>query len=100
MHMPKLALAAALAATGLLLLAEDNVPTAPVQMIVTVEARKGKNIPALNREDVMVFEGKQRLPVLDFTPGEAAGLELFLLLDDGSAESLGSQLETLRHFID
>jgi VWFA-related protein len=98
--MAKLAFTAVLAASGLLLVAEDNIPTAPVQMIVTVEARKGKNIPALNREDVMISEGKQRVPVLDFTPGEAAGLELFLLIDDASAESLGSQLDSLRHFID
>jgi hypothetical protein len=98
--MAKLAFTMALAATGMLFAQDKAVATVPAQVTVTVEARKGKNIPELNREDVMVFEQKQRLPVTDFVPGAQAGLELFLLIDDSSAESLGSQLETLRHFID
>ena len=99
--MPHLAFSAVLAASATLLFAQDQAaPTVPAQMIVTVEARHGKNVPSLDRKDVMVFEGKQRLPVTDLTLGETAGLELFLLIDDASGESLGSQLDTLRHFID
>ncbi len=99
--MAKLALTAVLAAGSTLLLAQDKVaPTVPVQMIVTVEAHKGKNVPSLNRDDVMVFEQKQRLPVTDLTPGVETGLELFLLIDDASGETLGSQLQSLAHFIE
>jgi hypothetical protein len=70
-------------------------------MVVTVEARHGTEVPAIKREDVTVHEGRERLQVTDWVPleGEHAGLELFLLLDDSSSTSLGSQLDDLRRFI-
>jgi len=84
------------------LLARDEPKTAagltPVQAIVTVEARQGKDVPALKPGDVMVQERHQRLQVTDLA-GDS-GLELFLLVDDASDTSLGSQLGDLRHFID
>ena len=73
----------------------------PVHMVVTAEARHGAQEPDLSREDVMVYLGRTRAQVADWIPlrGEHAGLELFLLLDDASDVSLGSQLEDLRQFI-
>jgi len=76
-------------------------PSVPVQMIVTVEARHGKNAPPLNREDFMVSQGKEKFEVTDAVPlvGQNAGLELFVLIDDSSNSALGSQLADLRRFI-
>ena len=73
----------------------------PVHMVITAEARYGAQEPDLNREDVTVYLGRTRTQVADWAPlrGEHAGLELFLLLDDSSDVSLGSQLEDLRQFI-
>ena len=73
----------------------------PVHMVVTAEARHGAQEPELSREDVMVYLGRTRAQVTDWIPlrGEHAALELFLLLDDASDVSLGSQLEDLRQFI-
>jgi len=73
----------------------------PVRVVVTVEARHGKEIPVINREDVMVHQGRDRAQVTGWLPlqGDHAGLELFLLLDDASDMSLGSQLDDLRRFI-
>jgi hypothetical protein len=73
----------------------------PVHMVITAEARHGAQEPDLNREDVTVYLGRTRTQVADWAPlrGEHAGLELFLLLDDSSDVSLGSQLEDLRQFI-
>ena len=73
----------------------------PVHMVVTVEARKGQEIPIINREDVMVHEGRDRDAVTDWIPatGEHAALELFILLDDGADVTLGTQLDDLRKFI-
>jgi len=70
-------------------------------MLVTVEARHGSNVPVIGREDVMVYEGRDRDHVIDWVPaqGDHAALELFVLLDDGSNISLGSQLEDVRQFI-
>ena len=70
-------------------------------MVVTVEARKGAEVPVINRDDVMVYEGKERDTVTGWVPaqGDQAALEVFILLDDGSESSLGSQLESIRKFI-
>ncbi len=58
-------------------------------------------MPAINREDVMVYEGKDRDTVTEWIPaqGDRAALELFILLDDGSSSSLGTQLDDIRKFI-
>jgi len=73
----------------------------PVPMVVTVEARHGANVPVINREDVMVYQGHERESVTDWVPlqGDHAGLELFVLIDDASNVSLGSQLEDIRQFM-
>ena len=89
--------------------AADKVPppgSAAVQMVVTVEARHskggaGSSVPVLSREDFMVREGRDNLKVVDAVPlqGSNADLELFILIDDASQLSLGSQLNDLRRFI-
>jgi hypothetical protein len=73
----------------------------PAHMVVTVEPHHGTDVPNLNREDVMVYEGKNRDTVTEWIPAqdEHAALEFFVLLDDGSNASLGPQLEDLRKFI-
>lgn len=73
----------------------------PVHIIVTAEAHKGNNPPEINKGDVMVYEGKTRDTVTDWIPatGDHAGLELFILIDDSSSSSLGSQLEDIKQFI-
>jgi hypothetical protein len=73
----------------------------PTHLLVTVEARHGKNVPEISRQDVMVYEGHDRDQVTDWVPAQAdrAGLELFILLDDSSGTNLGTQLESLRKFI-
>ena len=72
-----------------------------VNLVVTVEARHGSNVPEITREDVMVYEGKDRDKVTGWLPlqGDHAGLELFIMLDDSANVSLGSQLEDIRQFI-
>src|ERR1700688_2972100 len=74
---------------------------ATANLVVTVEARHGSNIPDVQRDDVMVYEGHDRDRVNTWLPlqGDRAGLEFFILLDDSSSVSLGSQLEDLRQFI-
>jgi hypothetical protein len=73
----------------------------PAHLWVTVEARHGSSVPEIGPRDVMVYEGHDRDQVTDWVPaqGDHAGLELFILLDDGSNTNLGTQLEGLRQFI-
>jgi hypothetical protein len=70
-------------------------------MVVTAEARHGSDVPVIQKEDVMVYQGRDRVKATDWIPlqGNHAELELFLLLDDAAGSSLGSQLEDLRRFI-
>ena len=92
---------------GLVLASEPAQPraasttTVPVQMVVTVEANHGKDVPAVSREDVMVYENRARDEVQDWIPLQAdqSRLELLLLLDDASREDFGAQMENLRTFI-
>jgi len=73
----------------------------PAHLVVTVEPHHGSEIPVINREDVLVYEGHDRDKVTDWVPaqGDHAALELFVLLDDGSNVSLGTQLDDIRKFI-
>src|SRR6202790_1294214 len=82
--------------------AQESAPAGPaVNLVVTVEARHGSNVPEITRDDVMVYEGHDRDRATGWLPlqGDHAGLELFILLDDSSNVSLGSQLEDIRQFI-
>jgi hypothetical protein len=71
-------------------------------MVVTAEARHGKEVPALGAQDVMAFQKNKRLAVSDLIAcrGDHAALELFILIDDASSTQLGMQLDDLRHFIE
>jgi hypothetical protein len=55
----------------------------------------------VNREDVMVYEGKDRDQVTDWVPAQLdhAGLELFILIDDSSSPAVDSQLGDIKNFI-
>jgi hypothetical protein len=91
-----------LSASLQLMAAQENLSAGPaVNLLVTVEARHGSNVPDISREDVMVYEGRDRDKVTAWVPlqGDHAGLQLFVLLDDSSNVSLGSQLEDIRQFI-
>jgi hypothetical protein len=76
--------------------------TVPVRMVVGVEAEKNKPAPVINKEDVMVRQGKDRLKVLQWVAakGDNASLDMFILIDDAADNSsLGSKLNDLREFI-
>jgi len=82
--------------------AQEKATTVPVRMTVTVRLLdKNKRMPDVSREDVIVRQGKDRLKVTGWTPAHEghAGLDLFILIDDSSDPSLGSQLDDLRAFI-
>lgn len=87
--------------TTLYIVGQESTAGTRVHMVVTVEARHGTNPPELTRDDVMVYEGHDRDRVTDWVPaqGEHAALEFFILIDDSSSVSLGSQLDDIRQFI-
>jgi hypothetical protein len=98
----RVAIAGLLASVQLAAAQESASATGPAaNLVVTVEARHGSNIPDVTRDDVMVYEGRDRDRVTGWLPlqGDHAGLEFFIMLDDSSNVTLGSQLEDVRQFI-
>jgi len=76
--------------------------TVPVKMTVTLRVLgDDKRMPEVNREDVIVKQGNDRLQVTGWTPArdERAGLDLFILIDDASDQSVATQFDDLRSFI-
>jgi hypothetical protein len=87
---------------GLLALAQGNRSTvATTQMVVTVGHYYGHEPPLLTRDDLIITQQVDPLPVTKLTPlrGERASLELFLLVDNCSNCEPGSKFEELRRFI-
>ena len=78
---------------------QSNGPS--VHMVVTAEGRHGQAPPVVDRDNVLVYQNKVRDRVTSWVPatGDHAQLELFVLLDDSSSTSLGSQLGDIQAFI-
>jgi hypothetical protein len=77
--------------------------TVPVSIVVTVEARHGKEIPAIDhKEDVRVFEGHERLRVTDWVPlqGSQAELDLLVLIDEATGAAVANQFDDVRRFME
>ena len=76
--------------------------TVPVSTVVSVEAKHGKDIPAVeHKEDVRVLEGRDRLQVTDWIPlqGSEADLELLILIDEETGQTVALQFDDLRRFM-
>jgi len=73
----------------------------PVRIVVTVEGQKDAAPPSLTRNDVLVYLDNQRMRVTDWTPvqNDRIGLQLWLLIDDGTDTALGTQFADLRRFV-
>ena len=80
---------------------QSSSATVPVSTVVSVEARHGKDIPTVNREDVRAYQGKDRVRVTDWIPlqGSQAGLELFVMIDESTGLDVASQFDDLRRFL-
>src|SRR5205807_2618783 len=70
-----------------------------VRMLVTAEAKKGKAVPTLHPEDVMVYQGHDRDKVTEWTSLQGAPQQLFFLVDDALDSSIGTQLQDVRKYI-
>jgi hypothetical protein len=73
----------------------------PVSMVVSVEAKHGREVPTINREDVRAYQGKDRVQVAAWVPlrGDEAGLELYVLIDDAADTNIALQYDDVRQFI-
>lgn len=73
----------------------------PVKMLVTIGHHYGQTPPVLTKDDLLVTERVDPVPVTQLIPlrDEHAGLDLFLLVDNYSNCEPGSKFEELSRFI-
>ena len=80
--------------------AEAGIPSAAsspaVVMTVTVTAKHNAQPPALTKNDVVLYQGKERVQVADFKRGET--LYLAVLIDDSLRSDLASNWNDLKSF--
>jgi hypothetical protein len=74
---------------------------APVTTVVTVLGPKYTPPPAVGKDDIAVYEQKNKLNVANWVPaqGDKAGLELAIVIDDATLTDFGLQLKDLQNFI-
>lgn len=70
-------------------------------VIVTAEGRHGTRPPELARDDIQVQIDNKPVPIENWAPlrGDQAGLELYVVIDDGTSADLASQFGSLKSFI-
>ena len=94
------ALIAASIVAGPLLAREIPDLGSPVSVVVTVAGQKDAPAPQLTMDDVLVSQNKQHMQITGLEPLRSeSGLQLWLLIDDGSATALGTQLADLKKFV-
>jgi hypothetical protein len=89
--------AAAVAALGLMASTLDAVEPNAVTMTVTAVGKKNTVPPRIAKEDVQLYEGKERVQIADWKHGET--LYLAVLIDDSLDSSVASQFGDLKAFI-
>lgn len=87
-------------AAGFLYAQQEN-SGVPISMTVTLEPRRGKAIPAVEQQDVVVRQGRDERPVTEFVPlhGQEGPLQLLLMIDDSARGSFDTELGTLKQFV-
>jgi hypothetical protein len=73
----------------------------PVTTVVTVLGPKYTPPPAIGKDDVVVYEDKDKKEVTGWVPaqGDRANLELAILIDDADSVDLGIQFGDIKNFI-
>ncbi|MBV9500096.1 MAG: hypothetical protein JO138_12045 [Acidobacteriaceae bacterium] len=78
--------------------AADSNSGTPTSIVVTVEPKRGKEVPALESQDVVVKEGNEKRPVTGLAPLHGP-IELAILIDDSARSSFDTEIGTLKQFI-
>jgi hypothetical protein len=108
--MKKLTAAATLLLVAVLLIAasrhlqaqqENLSATVPVRTVVTVLGKNFSEPPAVSRDDIQVYEGKDKLTVSEWTPaqGDRGALDFAIVIDDELNSDIGLQFNDIKDFI-
>jgi hypothetical protein len=93
-------MAASILATSLCASEIPSSTGVPVSVLVTVRGQGNEQAPQITPDNILVSQGKQRRQIASVEPLHAAdGLQLWILIDDGSGANLGSQIGDLKQFV-
>ncbi len=86
---------------GMVLMARQSgsEPGTPVSVVVTAEPKRGKTIPPLMADDVSVAQGREKRHVISLDPLSGTKLQLLLMIDDSAAESIDTEIPSLKNFV-
>ncbi len=78
-----------------------NTPGTPVSMVVTLEGKHHKEVPPVEPQDIAVLQGKDKRPVTSLVPAgqNGKGMQLLLLIDDSAGFNFGTEINTLKQFV-
>jgi hypothetical protein len=77
---------------------QDNSAGPSVSVVTTLEPKRGKLIPPVEPQDIMVREGRDRRPVTGFVPLHGR-LQIMLLIDDSARSTFDTEINTLKQFV-
>jgi hypothetical protein len=80
---------------------ENPSATVPVRSVVTVLGKNFSDPPPVNRDDVSVYDGKEKLTLSEWTPaqGDRGALDFAIFIDDELDSTIGLQFNDIRDFI-
>jgi hypothetical protein len=70
-----------------------------VSAVVTLEARRSKEIPTIEKQDIQVTEAGQKRTVTDFKSLADSRTQLLLMIDDSARGTFNTEIPTLKKFI-
>ena len=81
--------------------AQTSAPGTPTSMVVTLEPKRGKEIPPIESADITVQQGRDKNQVVSLVPAgqSAKDLQLLLLIDDSGGGSFDTELQILRDYV-
>jgi VWFA-related protein len=90
-----------LAAAAIPLLARQNAatPGVPASVVVTLEPRRGKTIPAIDQTDLKVTEAGQTRQITGFQSLANAPTQMLIMIDDSARSSFDTLIPQLKQFV-
>lgn len=76
-----------------------NASGVPASIVISLEPKHGKTIPAVEAQDLQVKEAGEKRPIQQMTPLAQSGMQLLLLIDDSARGTFDTEIPTLKQFI-
>jgi hypothetical protein len=77
---------------------EPSAPGVPVNIVISLEPKRGNTIPPVEAQDITVQEGREKRPVTRLVPLEGR-MQLMLLIDDSARGTFDTEIGTLKQFV-